>query len=129
MIPKLLDLTLIYELTLFITTTVLSLKSTSTHNIGVMLLTLTLFADFYLPDFSSITTHKDGMVLFSVAGILLKLYVVGGMATFAVCFWFVGLDRFKQDSCVVFVFAFSKQPLCSAGKTVFKVLACINLAL
>lgn len=84
MIPKLLDLTLIYELTLFITTTVLSLKSTSTHNIGVMLLTLTLFADFYLPDFSSITTHKDGMVLFSVAGILLKLYVVGGMATFAV---------------------------------------------
>ena len=84
MIPKLLDLTLIYELTLFITTTVLSLNSTSTHNIGVMLLTLTLFADFYLPDFSSITTHKDGMVLFSVAGILLKLYVVGGMATFAV---------------------------------------------
>jgi hypothetical protein len=120
-ISNAIDANLIFFFSISIATFVLSTQSPKPYAEEIYILLVLFFGGFVSLAFPS----KLGS--FSVFGFAIRLYLFAGMASYAIWFWFGGMDGFRQQPCGSQAFLFAKVALFGHARTFFKIVSVVSL--
>jgi hypothetical protein len=120
-ISNAIDTNLIFFFSISIATFVLSTQSPKPYVEEIYILLILFFGGFWSLAFPS----KFGS--FSVFGITVRLYLCAAMASYAIWFWFDGMDSFRQQPCGSQAFLFAKVALFGRARIFFKIASVISL--
>jgi hypothetical protein len=120
-ISNAIDTNLIFFFSISIATFVLSTQSPKPYAEEVYILLVLFFGGFWSLAFPS----KFGS--FSIFGINVRLYLCAAMASYAIWFWFDGMDSFRQQPCGSQAFLFAKVALFGRARIFFKIASVISL--
>jgi hypothetical protein len=120
-ISNAIDTNLIFFFSIGIATFVLSAQSPKPYAEEVYILLILFFGGFWSLAFPS----KVGS--FSMFGLTIRLYLCAGMASYAIWFWFDGMDNFRQQPCGSQAFLFAKVALFGRARIFFKIASVISL--
>ena len=70
---------------------------------------------------SSVYKHDQ----FSWLGVCWRLFLIGGIAVYNVCFWFAGISYLNNNACDMYIFLFAKVSIPGAAQIFFKVISII----
>jgi hypothetical protein len=120
-ISNAIDTNLIFFFSISIATFVLSSQSPKPYAEEIYILLILFFGGFWSLAFPS----KFGS--FSIFGLNVRLYLCAAMASYAVWFWFDGMDSFRQQPCGSQAFLFAKVALFGRARIFFKIASVISL--
>jgi hypothetical protein len=114
------DTNVIFFFSIGVATFVISTESPKPDAEEIYILLCMFFGGFWSLAFPSKANS------FSLFGLSIRMYLMAGMAAYALWFWFRGMDKFRQQPCGSQVFLFAKVALFGHARTFFKIASVLN---
>lgn len=116
-----LDTNIIFFFSIGVATFVLSTQTPRPYVEEIYILLCIFFGGFWSLAFPSSISS------FSMFGMSLRCYLMAGMASYAVWYWFGGMDGLRRQPCGSHVFLFAEVDLFGRARTFFKIGSIVNL--
>lgn len=116
-----LDTNLIFFFSVGIATFVLSSQTPKPYVEEVYILLCIFFGGFWSLAF------PNSIASFSMFGMSIRCYLMAGMASYAIWYWFNGMDGLRRQPCGSHVFLFTKVDLFGRARTFYKVASILNI--
>lgn len=116
-----LDTNLIFFFSIGVATFVLSSQTPKPYVEEIYILLCIFFGGFWSLAF------PNSIASFSMFGMSIRCYLMAGMASYAIWYWFTGMDALRRQPCGSHVFLFAKVDLFGRARTFFKVASILNI--